>query len=589
MHDLVIRNGTLVDGSGGAAREADVAIDGDVITEVCAAGSAGQGRREIDARGQLVTPGFVDIHTHFDAQVTWDPYLTPSGFHGCTTVVMGSCGVGFAPARPDRHEWLIGLMEGVEDIPGSAMVEGITWGWESFGEYLDVIERSPHAIDFGCQVPHGALRAYVMGERGAKNEPATAEDIAEMRRLAADGLRAGALGISTSRTSLHKSIDGEFVPGTFATKDEVFGLGRALADAGHGVFQLAVEHTELPAEMAWMRELAREIRRPISMNLSQTDASPELWRSVLRGLEEAGQNDEPLFAQVAGRAIGVLMSLELTACPLLSQPTYLGLCAETNERRLAELRKPEVRAAIANEEPLDLGAFPNLITQTYDKMFPVTGAVDYEPARSESIGERARRSLAREGRAADPRAVAVRAREIICEALIENDGKGLLYFPLFNYSNYDLEVLRELHMHPRTRMGLSDAGAHCGAICDGGMPTFMLSHWTRDRSRGARLPLEHVVHRQTRQTAMLFGLADRGLVAPGYKADLNVIDYDKLAGLAPEVVHDLPAGGRRLLQRATGYRATVCSGSVILEDDSFTGVLPGRLLRGPRGARKTGS
>lgn len=566
MHDLVIRGGTLVDGSGAPARAADVAVEGNTIVAV---GAVGAGRREIDARGLLVTPGFVDVHTHYDAQVTWDPYLTPSGWHGCTTVVFGNCGVGFAPAKPDRREWLIGLMEGVEDIPGSALTEGIQWEWETFPEYLDAIERKPRALDVAAQVPHGALRAYVMGERGAANEEATAEDIAEMARLVGEGLRAGALGFTTSRTMLHKSIDGVPVPGTFASRDELFGLGMELKKAGFGVFHVAGEHVRMAEEFPWMRELAQATGRTVSFAISQTDMAPQLWRDLVGMLDEARAAGIPIYGQVAGRSIGILMCWDGTAHPFAGHPTWARLAPLPPAERLARLKDPAVRAQILGETPVDLGPFGNMITRSFNKMYAFGTRIDYEPAREDSIAA----VSARTGRA---------PLEIAYDALMESDGSGMIYFPLFNYADNDLELLNRLHRHPQTRMGLSDGGAHCGAICDGGMPTFMLTHWTRDRTRGEKIPLEHIVRRQTRETAEYYGLLDRGLVAPGYKADLNVIDYANLRFEQPRMAWDLPANARRLVQKASGYVATICSGVVVSENGEFTGALPGKLVRGPR-------
>lgn len=556
MHDLVIRGGTLVDGSGAPARDADVALDGGTITAV--GSSVGPGRRELDARGKLVTPGFVDVHTHYDAQATWDPELTPSIWHGVTTVVMGSCGVGFAPARPDEHEWLIGLMEGVEDIPGAALSEGIKWGWESFPEYLDALSRMPRALDVGAQLAHGPLRGYVMGPRGAANEPATEADIAEMARLVREGLSAGALGFSTSRTMLHKASDGRPVPGTFAARAELFGLGRALRDARAGVFQIAGEHASMVEELEWIEALAHEIGRPVTFNLSQIDQQPELWRKLVERLD---RTTAPVHAQVAGRAIGLMMSFEGSAHPFLVYPSFHG-----HDR--ASLRTPEARAQILADTPMDFGEFANFVATSFDKMFIVDGVPDYEPAPATCV-------------AAIAAARGVRPQEVAYDHLAAG---GYLYFPLFNYAQGDLEVVRQLHTHPRTVMGLGDAGAHCGVIADGGIPTFMLTHWTRDRSRGGKLPLEHVVRRQTRATAELFGLHDRGLVAPGFKADLAVIDYDRLALAPAHIVYDLPAGGRRLIQRAHGYDATIVSGVVVVEHDQPTGARPGRLIRGAQAA-----
>jgi N-acyl-D-aspartate/D-glutamate deacylase len=572
MHDLVIRGGTLVDGTGARRRTADVAVDGDRITAV---GTVGPGRREIDADGAIVTPGWVDMHTHYDGQVTWDPYLTPSGWHGVTTVVMGNCGIGFAPVAPDRHEWLISLMEGVEDIPGAALTEGLTWGWETFPEYLDVIERNPTAIDFGTQVPHGAVRAYVMGERGAANEDATAQDIAAMSRIVEEGLRAGALGFSTSRTLLHRSTDGRLMPGTTASREELFGLGHAIRRAGHGTFQLAAQHEDVPKELEWMRELSREVGCPVSFNLSQIDSQPDLWREGLRILEESAREGLPLIGQVAGRAIGILFCWEGTGHPFLNRVDYLNLHQLPLRERIEQLRRPEIREAICSSTPWSIGEFEDFVTQSWHKMYPVGGdVVDYEPTADQSI-------------AAVAKARGVRPEDIAYDTLMQNDGKGFIYFPLFNYADNSLAPQHTLLTHPNTRLGLSDGGAHCGAICDGGMPTFMLTHWARDRTRGARLGLEQAVRMQTRETAEMFGLLDRGLVAPGMKADLNVIDLDGLRLHAPQMVHDLPAGGRRLTQRAEGYLATICSGTVIRLADEFTNELPGKLIRGPTASPTT--
>ncbi len=568
--DLIVKGGTVVDGTGAKGREADVGIVGDRIVAVGKV--EGSATRVIDAKGKLVTPGFVDIHTHYDAQATWDPDMTPSSQHGVTTAVMGSCGVGFAPARPDKHEWLIGLMEGVEDIPGSAMVEGITWGWESFPEYLDVLERMPRTIDLGTQLAHGPLRAYVMGERGARNEDATADDRQQMRILAEAALRAGALGVSTSRTSLHRAIDGELVPGTTADRDELLALGDALGAAGHGVFVAACEHQNLPEEVAIFAEMSKRTGRGVTVNLSQIEAAPALWRESLRRVEAARAAGANIKAQVAGRAIGVVMGLELTANPLMLTAGYLEHHGEPLDARIAALRDPAVRQRIIDGEELDLGPLGELVLKNLDKIWVVEGAMDYEPDPAQSlIGLSKKLGIS-------PRAIAI-------DAMLRNDGHGLLYRPLFNYADGNLDMIRETHLNPATLMGLSDAGAHCGAVCDGGMPTFMLSFWTRDRARGERLPLEYVVHRQTQDTAQFFGLNDRGVLAPGFRADLNVIDYDRLGFQTPRVAYDLPAGGRRLIQDAQGYTLTMCAGVVTVEDDTLTGARPGKVLRGPQALR----
>ena len=567
MHDLVISGGLVVDGSGAPARHADVAVEGETISAVGA--DLGPARRHIDATGLLVTPGFVDIHTHYDAQATWDPWMTPSSWHGVTTAVMGSCGVGFAPAAPDRHEWLIELMEGVEDIPGTALVEGITWGWESFEEYLDALDATPRILDLGTQVAHGPVRAYVMGERGAANEPATTDDVEQIRDLVERALRAGALGFSTSRTPIHRSKSGELVPGTTADADELLGIGDALRRAGHGVFQYAPEHKTLPSrEWGWMRELARRTGRVVSVNLNQADDAPEVWREVLNLLDAAHRDGLPIVAQAAGRSIGLVMCLQGSLHPLMFHPAWASVALLPHAELVAALRDPAVRERFLTVPDDDW--YRKGVTERAERMYPMAGEdVDYEPAADRSVADIARRA-------------GTSVMELILDLLLDTDGTGMLYVPFFNYSYGDLSFTHALHLHPHTRMGLSDAGAHCGVVCDGGTPTFMLTHWTRDRTRGPRLGLEATVHRQTRQTAELFGLRDRGLLAPGLRADINLIDYDTLGFERPRIAFDLPGGARRLVQRGRGYRAVFCAGVQTVADDEFTGALPGRLVRGPK-------
>jgi N-acyl-D-amino-acid deacylase len=575
MHDVVIRNASLIDGTGAPATMADVAIDGSVIADVTDAGRAMSGRQEIDADGLLITPGFVDIHTHYDAQATWDPWMTPSAWHGVTTAVMGNCGVGFAPAAPDRHEWLIQLMEGVEDIPGSAMTEGITWEWESYPEYLDALDRLPRVIDVGSQIGHGPLRAFVMGERGAANEDATDADIDAMAALVRLALEAGALGFSTSRTPLHRSKDGELVPGTTADERELLGIATALRDTASGVFQFAPDHALVPVqEWPWMRRLAALTGRPVSVNLNQPDAAPEVWRAVLGLLDQAHEDGLPIVAQIAGRTIGVLACLHGSVNPLLFHPAYAEVAELPMAQRLAALAEPERRRRIIEDVPDDGGFFRRVALDSLARTWLVTAAnIDYEPSADESVAALAARRN-------------VPPMQLVLDQLTSRDGHGMLYVPFFNYAYGDLSMTYEAMLHPHTRMGLSDAGAHCGAICDGGTPTFMLTHWARDRRRGPTLPLEYVVHRQTAQTAALYGLDDRGVVAPGMRADLNVIDFDRLGFDQPTMAFDLPAHGRRLVQRASGYRATFVAGVQTVSDDEFTGALPGRLVRSALSVRR---
>jgi N-acyl-D-aspartate/D-glutamate deacylase len=574
VHDLIIKGGTLVDGTGVAARPADVGIDSGRITEVGAV--QGGATRIIEADGLLVTPGWVDVHTHYDGQVTWDSELAPSSWHGVTTLVMGNCGVGFAPAQPDRHDWLIGLMEGVEDIPGTALAEGIEWEWETFPEYLDALEKRRWTVDVGTQVPHAAVRAYVMGERGARNEAATAEDIQAMRAIVLEAIRAGALGFSTSRTMGHRAIDGELVPGTFAAEDELFGIGSALGEAGAGVFELAPLGSagemleDAWQEVDWMRRLSAAIDRPVSYVLLQADDDPELWRKQLAASLEACAEGARLFPQIAGRPTGILSGHHTTLCLFSEFPAYAALrerCTSPGELAAA-LADPEVRRSIVSWTPSS-PAQDAAMTKAYERTFILGNPPDYEPGPERSLAGVA----AATGRS---------PLEVAYDEMARDGGQGLLYIPILNYATGDLDHVREMMLHPQGLLGLADGGAHTGTICDASMPTFMLTHWTRDRSRGEMLPLEYVVKKQTHDTARLYGMTDRGTVEPGALADFNLIDYDALTLGAPFVTNDLPAGGRRLLQKASGYVATIKAGTVTFEHGEPTGALPGRLVRGAR-------
>jgi N-acyl-D-aspartate/D-glutamate deacylase len=567
MLDLAIRGGKVVDGSGGPAFTGDVGVKDGVVVAV---GRLDQpARRELSADGLLVTPGWVDVHTHYDGQATWDELLTPSCWHGVTTIVMGNCGVGFAPVRPGAHDYLIKLMEGVEDIPGTALAEGIDWSWESFPEYLDAVERRPHAIDIGAQVPHGALRFYVMGERGADHtETPRPEEIEEMGRLVREGVLAGALGFTTSRTRNHRASDGRFTPSLTATPDELLGISRAFGEAGQGVFEIVSDFAGGDDEWKLFQQMVEVSGRPMSISLAQNDASPEGWRRMLQTLDAANERGLPMKAQVATRAIGLLLGLEATMNPFSSHATYAGLAQLPLAERVARMRDPEVRRRILAEDPHPGLAF--LVAQ-FDRLFVLGDPPDYEPPREASLAAEA----ARRG---------VRPEELAYDLLLEDDGHALLYRPFLNYSGFNLDPTREMLLHPHTVPGLGDAGAHCGMICDGSFPTYLLSHWGKNRTRGELLPVEWLVKSQTADTAALVGLHDRGRIAPGMKADLNLIDFEALGVLHPEIAYDLPAGGKRLLQRATGYRATVQSGQVTFEEGESTGALPGRLVRGPQAA-----
>jgi len=573
MHDLVIRGGTVIDGTGAPARTADVTVDRGGISGV-GSFAAESANRTIDADGLLVTPGWVDIHTHYDGQATWDEVLAPSSWHGVTTIVTGNCGVGFAPARPDRHEWLIGLMEGVEDIPGTALSEGMKWEWESFPEYLDSLDQRKWTMDVGTQIAHGAVRSYVMGDRGARNEAATAEDIARMKELVKEAITAGALGFSTSRTIAHIAIDGEPVPGTFAAEEELFGIGSALGELGTGVFELAPQGSAgedvigPKKEVDWMRRLSAAIQRPVTFALLQVDAAPELWRELMDESLRAVEEGADLWPQVAGRATGLLSGHFTTYSLFDLVPAYQQLKAKglSPEGFVEALRTPEVRASIESWEPDGDAA---RMDQAYRTTFTLGSPPEYEPGPERSLA-----SIAA--------AAGTSPLRVAYDAMLENDGRGLLYVPILNYSDGNLGPAREMLLHPRAAAGLADGGAHCGVICDAGQPTFMLTHWTRDRGRGDRLPLEWIVKKQTHDTARLYGLTDRGTIEVGALADLNIIDYDNLQLGNPVVVDDLPAHGRRIVQDATGYVETIKSGVTTFAGGRDTGARPGALLRGAR-------
>ena len=568
-HDLVVRGGTVVDGSGSEPRAADVAVRNGVITGVGEV--PGDGKRELDASGKLVTPGFVDVHTHYDGQATWDSQLLPSPLHGVTTVLMGNCGVGFAPCRPGDRDMLVRLMEGVEDITGVVLTEGLNWRWESYPEFLDVLEQRGHDIDFAAMVPHGALRVYAMGKRGADREPATPEDIALMARLAREAVEAGALGFSTSRTLNHRTSDGQPTPTLTAEEDELMGIAMGLHDAGAGVLQVVSDFKDPVQEMAMLRRMVERSRRPLSISLVQNDRRPDGYRFLLASIADATSAGLPIKAQVCGRAVGIVLGLDTTLNPFSGHKTYRALAGLSLEERIARLRAAEVRDALVHEERERARGFAGAVLQNYDKMFPLADVPDYEPTREQSVG-----AIARERN--------VSPAEVALDCMLERDGRGLLYVPFLNYAEGSLDAALEMMLHEDTILGLGDGGAHVGMICDGSFTTHMLTHWTRDRTRGDKLSVPWVIKAHCLDTARAVGLHDRGLLAPGYKGDLNVIDYEHLTLRAPEVLHDLPAGGRRLMQRADGYTATVVSGEVVYENGEHTGALPGKLIRGARTA-----
>ena len=571
MHDIVIRGGTIIDGTGKAAFTGDVAIAGDRIVAV--GGKQGPARREIDATGLLVTPGWVDVHTHYDGQAMWDPLLAPSCWHGVTTVMFGNCGVGFAPVRKHHRGALMDLMEGVEEIPNAVLADGLAWDWESFPDFLDALERHPRAIDIAAQAAHLPLRVYVMGDRAVRREAATPDDIAEMRRLTIEALRAGAFGFTTSRTDSHKTPDGELVPSRFADADELVGIGSALGAVGAGAFGMNSDFDDEEFELSWMKRVAKETGRPVWFLLTDRYEDPARWRRLMKAVHEARAEGLPLTAQIAGRPIGVMMGIGTALNPFTVRPSYKQIESLSIAEQRARLRDPEVRRQILSEKPSEaevakLAQFRQLITKRWDKFFVMGDPPDYEPGPEKSVAAIA----AREGRTPD---------EVAYDYITEAEGQ-YLYFPVVNYTVGDHEPIREMMTDPGTLLGLSDGGAHCTSIVDAGLPSFMLAHWGRDRHRGPRLPLELLVKRQTSETADFFGLTDRGRLAPGLRADVNLIDFDRLLLHKPELVHDMPANGRRFIQRVEGYQATLVAGTPIFERGQHTGALPGHLVRAGR-------
>jgi N-acyl-D-amino-acid deacylase len=576
VHELVIRRATVVDGTGRERFTADVAVDDGTITFVGDLPTGTRGADEIDASHLVLTPGFVDVHTHYDGQVTWDPMLSPSCWHGVTTAIMGNCGVGFAPARPDEHEWLIELMEGVEDIPGTALAEGITWEWESFPEYLDAVDRLPRAIDVVSQIPHGALRAYVMGERAVQDAPPTDADLADMARLVREAMLAGAIGFSTNRLPMHTSLDGTPVPGTFAEERELLALADELRDLGTGIIEVVTagsmgeDPNGYERDLALLRRLSIATGRPITYGLSQIDHLPDKWRVALDLTEDAIAAGAKLIPQVPARPLGLLIGWQ-TKHGFGGRPSFDEVAKLPAPARLAALRDPERRARILAETAESPG-LGRLLSRAWDRIFPLgahEGDVpDYEPTPDQSIAAIA----AREQR--PPEHVAY---DHMC--LSET---SLLLFTMGGYAHRNHDDIHDMLVHPRTVLGLGDGGAHCGLICDASTTTSMLSHWSRDRTRGARIPLELAVRKMTGDTAALYGLHDRGVVAVGRRADLNLVDLDRLQLRMPESVADLPAGASRLVQRADGYAATIVGGDVVLRDGEDTGARPGRLVRGAR-------
>jgi N-acyl-D-aspartate/D-glutamate deacylase len=576
MHDLTIRNGTIVDGTGGPAFQGDIAIDGNRITSV--GPKASKGREEIDARGALVTPGFVDIHTHYDAQAIWDPVMAPSAWHGVTSVVMGNCGVGFAPAAPEHRQQLLGIMEGVENIPSAALAEGMPFTWETFPEYLDALAAIPRTVDVGTHVPHVAVRNYVMGPRGW-DVVASSDDIRAMVKIVEEGLRAGALGFSTNRYPGHQDLNGVSIPGTYAAAEELVAFGAGMQRAGHGVFEVALDPLNLsdPAQWAWMREISTRFSLPVSYELVQPFGRSDEWRRLLALTDDANKAGANIRAQVSNRSIAFFLGWQLAIHPFQTRESWKSIEKKPWAEQLKALKDPAFKARLLSEEIkrpfIDFGEITDLFLFGWEKQYLVTESCDYEPGPEASI------SGVAAARGRDP-------AEFAYDAMMADEGRGVIYVPLFNYSDGNLDAVAEMLNHRATVLSLSDGGAHCLSVCDASLPTFGLTHWVRDRKRNAgAISVETAVKWQTQDTATLYDLNDRGRLQAGLLADVNVIDFARLQLQKPYVAHDFPAGCARLLQKAVGYVVTVKSGAVTFREGEPTGARPGGVIRGPQGER----
>jgi N-acyl-D-amino-acid deacylase len=566
-YDILIRNGTIVDGNGGAPFVADVGITGSTIAAV--GKLRGTGAEEIDATGRYVTPGFIDVHTHYDGQATWEHTLVPSSNHGVTTVVGGNCGVGFAPCRPEDHQTLITVMEGVEDIPEIVMANGIPWNWESFPEYLDVLGGRSYDIDVAMHVTHSPLRVYVMGERGANHEASTEIDRKRMANLVTEAIRAGAIGVSTSRSLNHRAKNGQLAPSVETAKDEVLALARGLGEAGAGVFQIITELSEAPeSEVDLIERIAEVSKRPVSFSLAETMDRPENWRRMLTAMEEANGRGYRIRGQVFPRPVGVMMGLELSLNPIGNRPSYIAIKHLPLAERVEKLRDPAMKARILAEDPIaDPQPVVDMLLGAVGKMFSLGESPDYMPPSDMRLEKRAERA-------------GVPTLDLAYDLLLEQDGQANLYLPSANYVTGTMSSVYEMMTHPDTILGLGDGGAHYGMICDAGFPTYVLGFWARDVEKTHRFPIEWVVAELSRRPAETVGLLDRGIVAPGYKADLNIVDLPNIKLHPPRVAYDLPAGGRRLHQKADGYDVTIVSGVITYRHGEPTGALPGRLVRG---------
>ena len=572
MHDTVIRGGTIVDGTGAPSFTGDVAIENGKIAQV--GGKAGPGKRDIEANGLLVTPGWVDVHTHYDGQATWDSELAPSSWHGVTTVLFGNCGVGFAPVRPTDHDSLIGMMESIEEIPGTALADGLKWNWETFPQFLDALDGKQRSIDVAAQIPHHPLRVYVMGDRAVRRERATADDIIAMRDAVRAGLEAGAFGFTTSRTNSHKTPTGDMVPGRYSEVEELLGIGSAFKGLNFGAYGVNSDFDDEAGELEWMTKLGQDTGRPVWFLLTDRPTDKVRWRRLMDGVHKARAAGAHVTAQIAGRPIGVMLGIDTALNPFSIRPSYQALLQLPVAERIKRMQDPAMRRQILSEQPSAellnrLTQFRQHITKRWDRIFPMSNPPNYEPRADESIAAIAARSN--------------HSPDEVAYDYLSAGAEKFLFFPIVGYNEDNHDIIHTMLSDDATLLGLSDGGAHCSSIVDASVPSWMLMHWARDRSRGARFSLETIVRRQTSETADFFGFHDRGRLAVGKKADVNVIDYENLQLHIPEVIYDLPKNGRRLVQRVDGYRHTLVSGVSTFENGVYNGATPGRLVRANRG------
>jgi N-acyl-D-aspartate/D-glutamate deacylase len=564
--DLIIRNGTIIDGSGGPEKIADILIKDGLIKKIGKLDNSFDSKKEIDASGYIVTPGFVDIHTHYDGQATWDNFLSPSSWHGVTTALMGNCGVGFAPVRDEDHDKLISLMEGVEDIPEVVLTEGLDWKWNTFSDYLKILENRSYDMDIGAQIPHGALRLYVMGQRGADREAATDDDIKEMARISAEAIEAGAIGFTTSRTIFHKTSKGDLVPSFDAAEKELVKIAEEIGKTGKGVLQLVSDFLGGYEEFKMLEEMVKVSARPLSITLAQTDGTKYGYKDLLSWIETSAKKGFPIRAQAAGRPIGLMLGLNLTLNPFSGHPSYEEISHLPLKERVEIMRTSEFRLKILNEHGSSDNGLVKSILRNMDNIYLLDKIPDYEPLQETSLGFKAKKSNKK-------------LNEYIYDILLQDDGNSLLYYPIGNYLDYSLEASLEMISSEHSLLGLGDGGAHCATICDASFTTHMLTFWGRDRTRGKKLELPWIIKSYTKDNALAIGLNDRGVIEEGMKADINVIDFDNLTLYSPELLYDLPAGGKRLVQKVDGYKYTIVSGSITYKDGVSTGELPGKLIK----------